>query len=470
MNTRAITLLTLGLTAAAASTKIYSDDSNYLCQAVPERWEYTSEFVQQTPDDDTWWKLLGDETLDSLIDTGVRNNFDVSAALHRIEAARAQVAMARSGYYPTITIDASWQKTRTSGVVTTHRGPATTTDYFSVGASASWEIDIFGKVREGVRQKKAAWRASRAEYAAMQVSVAAEIATNYIDLRVAQAQLAVARDHIASQERVVKIAEARHETGLVSALDVAQARSVYYSTLSTVPSLENQIHTDLNAIATLLGIYADQLPASVRNGKRLPQCDSAIAIGIPADLLRRRPDLAEAEANLAATAAAVGIARKDFLPTLSLSAQAGTDAHRAGDLFTSRSFGFTVAPTLSWTLFSGFSRKAAVTEARAEMEAQIDSYNLTVMNAVTEVDNAMDSYNRATRTVEMLRDVVNESERSLKLSTDLYTSGNSDFTNVADAQISFLTYTNELISAEGNALTSLVNLYRSLGGGWDGEY
>lgn len=424
-----------------------------LAQPLPQAWQYTPDLVQQTPDEDSWWRTFADPVLDSLIVEGVRRNYDVAAAYHRMEAARAQMRGARAGYYPTVDISAGWTKTRPE-------------DYFGLGASASWEIDIFGKVTAGVKQKKASWRASRAEYVGTMVSVASEIATTYIALRVAQAELLVAREHIESQGKIVAIAEARHETGLASALDVAQAKAVYYATISSVPQLQNTIHTSLNSIATLLGVYATDLPAAVVEPAALPAGTVVVATGVPADLLRRRPDLLEAEQNLAAAAAAVGIAKKDFLPTLSIDAQITTQAHDIDKLFTNKSYGWSVAPTLSWTLFSGFARREAVAEAKAQMEAAIDQYNLAVMTAVAETDNAMDNCERSRQAVKALEDVVAESAKALKLSTDLYKSGNSGFINVADGQLSLLSYTNQLITARGNVLTSLISLYRALGGGW----
>ena len=299
------------------------------------------------------------------------------------------------------------------------------------------------------------------------VTVGAEIANAYVQLRVWQAQYQVAKEHIASQLSVVKIAEARHEAGLASALDVAQARTVYYSTMSTLPGLENSIHTALNSLATLLGVYADALPASVVQPRALPDCHMIVSVGIPADLLRRRPDVVAAERNLAAASAAVGVAKREFLPTLAINGQITTSAHKADNLFKRQSIGYSIEPTLTWTVFNGFARRAGVAAAKAEMETVWATYNSTVMNAVTEADNAMWDYVASLRSMDAITDVVNESRRALQLSTDLYKSGNSSFTNVADAQMSFLQYANSLITSHGNALTALISLYRSLGGGWN---
>lgn len=455
----------LATTVACGAYAGGDDTGRYLRREMPERWAYTSPYQQNDPADDKWWETLGDPTLDTLIARGKENNFDILAAMKRIESARAQTGMARSAYYPSLSLGAGWTKERVSGATVSPLGDASTTSFFNFGISASWEIDLFGRITSDVRRSKAQFRATRAEYEGMMVAVSAQIATDYVNYRVAQLQLNLAHDHSASQLAVVKIAEARHEAGLASALDVAQARTIYYSTLASIPPLENSVNTLRNALATLVGVYPADLPSSVDSAPSLPDCHHMVSTGVPADLLRRRPDIAQAEAGLAAAAASVGIARKDFLPTLRIDGSISTQSHDGGELFTGRSFGWSVTPTLSWTIFSGLSRKYAVAEAKASMEALIESYNLTVMNAVAETDNAISEYLTSLREIDALARSMEESRQAYKLSVDLYKSGNSGFTNVADAQISYLTYANSLIAARGNAVVALINLFRALGGG-----
>lgn len=431
---------------------------------MPEAWTYESAYYPADPDESQWWSRLGDPLLDSLVNRGRANNYDVISALKRIDAARAQVGMVQSGYFPTIGISAGWNKERMSGMTTSPGRGATTTDFFNIGANMSWEIDVFGKIRAGVNQRKASWRASRAEFDGVMLSISAEIASTYISYRVARAQLQVAREHSESQSKIVKIAEARHETGLSSGLDVAQAKTVYYSTLATIQPLESQVHTLANSLATLLGEYASQLPPSLFADAELPQCPPMPAAGVPADLLRQRPDIMAAEQNLAAAAAAVGVAKKDFLPTLSIQGSIGTQSHSAKNLFKSESFAYTIAPTLSWTLFSGLERKYAVAAAKADMEAMIASYQSTVQSAVAEVDNAIYSYSRAIENIATLTQAMEQSREAYNRSVELYKSGNSGFINVADAQVSYLTYSNQLISARGQAVNAYITLCKALGG------
>lgn len=451
----ALALLLAGATGVA-SAQDRGHDAPHLCQPMPERWTFTQEVTQTLPSDDPWWKTFGDPTLDSLISMGIDNNYNVSQALHRREIARQAIRQAQSGYYPTVGVSAGYTRS--------HTGRSIDSDAFSAGANFNWEVDVFGRITSQVKSKRAAYDASRAEYVATMVSITADIATYYVNYLVLQNKIAVAHEHIDYQKRVVEIAEARHEAGLVSKLDVAQAKTVLYSTQATLPALQAKSSQTLNALATLLGVYASDLAPAIKPDAKLPSYQQIIPVGVPANLLRRRPDIAQAEAQLAQDAAAIGIAKKDFLPTLTLQGTLGWGSDRIGGMFDSNHFTYSIAPTLSWTLFDGFSRKAAVAQAKEQMMAGIDAYNLTVMTAYTEVENAMTSYNAAVESLELDRAVFQQSHEAFSLAMDQYKEGLSAFTNVVNAQIDWLNCANSLVSAHGDALIALIDLYKALGG------
>lgn len=382
-----------------------------------------------------------------------------------MKIADAQIKQAASGFYPNIGVSAAYENMRSAGAMRESDVPSSNSSYFSLGANMQWEIDVFGKIAAGVKAKKSLYHVSRADYVATMVSLSAEIATYYFNLRTFQRQLYITKEHLASQERVVTIAKSRFEAGLVSKLDVAQALTVYYSTEAAIPQLEYSIRQAQNAIAVLIGAYPEELAQRLESGgQTLPEYHQLIPAGVPADLLRRRPDIVAAESEVAAYAAQLGVAKKDFLPTLSLQGTIGVAAHKAGDLFKDNSLQYSIAPTLSWTLFDGFARKYAVSEAREQMKIGIESYNLTVMTAVQEVDNAITAYMTALRAIDSYTNVIKQSDESFNLSVDLYKEGLTPFTNVVDAQINCLTYANSIINAKGQALVDLVNLYKALGG------
>ena len=447
--------LFISVMTGVTSAQSRGDDARYLRQPLPERWSFTQDVSQTLPSDDPWWKSFGDSTLDSLITMGINNNFDVSEALHRREIARLAINQARGAYYPTLGASAGYTRSHAR-----HDD----TNAFALGVDMSWEIDVFGKIASQVKTKKAAYAASKAEYTAAMVSMTADIATYYVNYRMLQNNIAVANEHIESQARVLEIAEARHEAGLVSKLDVAQAKTVYYSTQASLPGLKSQLSQTLNAIATLVGVYASEIEPMLNNSNIMPPYQQIIPAGIPANMLRRRPDIAEAEANLAGYAASIGVAKKDFLPTLTLDGSLGWGGDRVDGMFDSNHFTYSIAPKLSWTIFEGFSRKAAVAQAQEQMMIGIDAYNLAVMTAYTEVENAMTSYNAALETLRLNSDVFAQSREAFDLSVEQYKEGLSAFTNVVDAQIDWLTYANSLVSARGEAVIALIDLYKALGG------
>lgn len=457
----------LALYAAAAYAGGNNTGEAALTDSVPAHWIYDEHFNQSIPTDDNWWHQLGDPLLDSLIARGIENNPNVVIAGKRIVMAKEALNAARAGYYPSLGLQGGWTKARSSGALGNVSMPATTTDYFSLGLNMSWEIDVFGKISAKASQQKALYNATRAEYAATMVTLCANIAKAYVNLRVWQAEWQVAVEHIASQEKIVKITEARHEAGLASMLDVTQARIVYYSTQASMPTLRSSIRTTINSIALLLGVYPRDINDLLEPTSPLPDHRQIVPVGVPAELLRRRPDIVEAEYELASYAAALGIAKRDFLPTLSLNGSIGTGAHSAGDLFSRNSLTYSIEPTLTWTIFDGMSRRANMASARQQMEIGIESYNNTVMTAVEEVDNAITTYAGTLRNLDILDDVVTQSRKSLDLSLDLYKRGLSPFNNVVTAQMNLLEYQNSVVTASGNALTALITLYEALGGGWD---
>lgn len=426
---------------------------------LPSKWTISNTAEVALPTDDNWWRLFGDATLDSLLELAQNNNFNLEIAARRLDQAAQAVRSASAAYFPTVGATAGWQRAHTTGA---------TAGSYSLGVSASWEVDVFGKTYSRVKAQRYSRDASAAQYAEAMLSMCASMATAYFDLRTAQAQLLVAEAHSQAQDSIVSKAVARFEAGLASKLDVSQARTVLYSTRATIPALRTRIEADKQAIALLCGVYAPEIESSLQyNAGMQPDYRRIVSLGVPAELLRRRPDVVAAEADVESAAASLGVARKDYLPSLEITGSIGTAAGRPDGLFKDGSMTWSVAPTLSWTIFDGLARKAAVVSARDEMEAQIANYNATLQNAYGEVEKALAAYTNSLRSIELFGKVVDEAHESLLLSVDLYTQGLTPFNNVVDAQMNYLTYTNSLVDARGDALAALVNLYRALGGGYE---
>lgn len=463
MNMRAWSLLLLLFLSSAISAQ-HAD--HYLDTPLPQAWEEGGEVFRQTlPVDDQWWKSFGDTTLDSLISIAVDRNYSVLTAIDRMNMAKAGLRMERSGFFPTVGINAGWTRQQTSG--NTSELPQSTQHYYDVSANMSWELDIFGSIRQRVKAQKETFAASKEEYTAVMVSLSAQVASSYIQLRELQQELKVVERNCASQAAVLKITEVRYNTGLVSKLDVAQAKSVYFSTKASIPQLESGINQYITSLAVLLGTYPQEIRPVLERVGELPDYMEPISIGIPADLLMRRPDIRSAEHQINAQAASLGASKSDWLPQVFIKGSVGYASKDFKDLTKHKSFTYEIAPALSWTIFSGGKLVNATKSARAQLDEAIDQFNQTVLTAVQETDNAMTAYRSSIKQIVALREVRNQGQETLTLSLDLYKQGLTPFQNVLDAQRSLLNYENQLVQARGNSLLQLIALYQALGGGWN---
>ena len=463
MNVRAwsVSLLLFLSTVTAVGQTV----NRYLNTPLPKEWEESGEVFQQTlPVDDHWWKSFQDTRLDSLIALAVDRNYSVAMAINRIAAARANLWAERGNFFPSIGLNAGWTRQETSGNTSTL--PQSTDHYYDAALSMSWEIDVFGSIRKRVKAQKENFAASKEEYAAVMVSLASEVASAYINLRELQQELEVVNKNVASQEEVLKITEVRYNTGLVAKLDVAQAKSVLYSTKASIPQLEAGINQYITTLAVLLGMYPQEIRPVLETTGTLPDYMEPIGVGMPVDLLLRRPDVRSAERSVNAQAALLGASKSDWLPKIFLKGSFGYAARDLNDLVKSKSMTYEIAPSLSWTIFSGGQLVNATRLAKAQLDESINQFNQTVLTAVQETDNAMNSYRNSIKQIVPLRELRNQGVEPLKLSLELYKQGLSPFQNVLDAQRSLLSYENQLVQAQGSSLLQLISLYKALGGGW----
>lgn len=448
-----------------SSTGFAQKTERYLNAPLPQTWE--GEFQQVLPVDDQWWKAFQDPMLDSLIAVAVDKSYSVLIAVDRMNAAKANLRMERGNYFPTIGANAGWTRQQSSG--TTSDLPQSTQRYYDASLNMSWEIDLFGSIRQRVKAQKETFAASKEEYIAVMVSLSAQVASAYINLRELQQELEVVQQNCISQEVVLKMTEVRYNTGLVSKLDVAQAKSVYFSTKATIPQLEASINQSITTLAVLLGTYPQEVRPTLERVGMLPDYMEPIGVGLPADLLLRRPDIRSAERTVNAQAASLGASKSDWLPKVFLKGSIGYAARDFKDLTHHRSLTYEIAPAISWTLFSGGQLLNATHLARTQLEESINQFNQTVLTAVQETDNAMNAYRNSIKQIVALREVCNQGRETLALSLDLYKQGLSPFQNVLDAQRSLLTYENQLVQARGNSLLQLIAMYQALGGGWNNE-
>lgn len=439
--------------------------SRYLMDSIPQTWELDNQPLQPSPESDAWWSTLSDPTLNSLIALAVKNNYNVAAATHRIEAAAAVERQTRALFFPTVSASAGWVRDQPAGAVSNRNGRPAAGTYFSAGLALNWQIDLFGRVNARLKADRADYEASEAEYRGVLVTLAANVAKAYFDLRLAQAELDVTQHNVGSAEDLLDLAQTRYEVGLVPALDMLQARITVTQTRATLPAINADIESAINRLSILVGQYPSQL-AYLRDPAPLPETPPVTVGCNPPDLLRRRPDIMQAERQVAAAAAQVGIAKKDFLPFLSLTATVGTEGRELKWLFGRNSLYYNVSPTLTWTVFDGMARSARVAQARAQMKALVDEYNLTVMTAVQEANNALVAWQTACDQYIYREMLFRDSRRQLELQTDRYKQGLNDFTDVQNAQMQVFNYQNAMVEAHASQLTAMVTLYAALGGGW----
>lgn len=455
----------IGLLLFFSSVVFAQTTPRYLDNPLPMGWEEDATLFQQVlPVDDQWWKAFQDPMLDSLISVAVKRNYSVMLAIDRINMAKANLRIERGNFFPTIGLNAGWTRQQSSGNIS--ELPQSTQQYYDASVNMSWELDLFGSIRNRVKAQKENFAASKEEYTGTMVALCAQIASAYINLRELQQELTVIKKNSDSQAAVLKITEVRYDTGLASKLDVSQAKSVYFSTKASIPQIEAGINQYITTLAILLGTYPQEVRPSLERIGMLPDYMEPIAVGLPADLLLRRPDIRSAERQVNAQAALVGASKSDWLPQIFLKGSIGYASKDIKDFTQNKSLTYEIAPAISWTLFKGTQLVNATKLAKAQLDQAINQFNQTVLTAVQETDNAMNAYRNSIKQIVALREVCNQGEETLKLSLELYKQGLSPFQNVLDAQRSLLSYENQLVQAKGNSILQLIAMYQALGGGW----
>lgn len=414
-----------------------------------------------------FWRTLDDRALTSLIEEALRANTDIQVAESRLTSARTSSRLAAFDLVPTVT--ASGSSVRQQASIAQLPGfprQLPPEQLWDVGFDAAWEVDLFGRVSRNVRAQRAL--ATSAEYGLrdVQVSVAAEVARTYFELRGAQQQLAVAQRNADNQRRTVALTQDRLAGGRGTAFDTERARSILYLTLASMPGLEAQIAGDRNRVAVLLGRTPDRLPDALRDTASLPALPDTIDIGTPSNLVRRRPDVRRAERTLAARELLVGAAKAEYLPRISLGARLGYTATSFDSLSRTGTSRLLVGPFVSFPLFDLGRVKQRVDLASVEVDEARTEHNATVMRALEETQNALVSYDRAHARLAILEDAVQSSQRASALAQQRFEAGLTDFLQVLDAERTLLDAENQLALGHTAAATALVAVYKAVGGTW----
>jgi NodT family efflux transporter outer membrane factor (OMF) lipoprotein len=440
---------------------------------VAQKWIEASDSSVAKGDEEyrDWWTLFNDSTLIQLINLAYQQNLTLRIAGVRVLEARAQLGIAIGEFFP--------QQQLVNASLSYNRIPISVpynlisntywTDSF--GAQAAWELDVWGKLRRGIESADDAYLASVANYDDVLVTLTGDVASTYVQIRTLETQIEIANDNVERQESVLKIVNARHQNGVVTGRDVDQAETVLGETEATVPQLTIKLNQQKNALAVLLGLPPGQVDALLGKSSQIPGAPERVTIGIPADLLRRRPDIRKAELQAAAQCAQIGVAKGDLLPAFTLLGNVNTVASNAGhhsldDLFVGSSLAFSVGPGVQWNLFNYGQITNNVRFQDAKFQELLINYQNSVLKAQQEVENGLSAFIDSKAAVVYLKEAVHAAEGALKIATIQYKEGTADFTTVLVAEENLLSAENDLAIATGDVPLGLIATYRAMGGGW----
>jgi len=421
-----------------------------------------------------WWRALKDPELDSLIERAIRANPDIEIALARLQETRYQVAAMTSGILPEVGVGGGAAH-GTGSDLARGRAPQTLVSAENtprsgqiqqiVGFDAGWELDLFGKYRREIEAAKYDAQAAAWTRNAILISVVADVARSYVDMRGLQMRLAITRQDVVSAQQFRDLVQTRYERGLTNELDVTLANRELATLQSEVAPLAAQINAVEYSIAVLLGQYPEELHTELAESGLIPELPQAIGPGLPLDLLKRRPDIQEAERQLAAATARIGVATADLFPRLAVTAGAGTQSARLGNAPSTHIW--SVGPAVYWPLLDFGALDASVSVADLQAHERLVSYKRTVVDAVRDADTAIGNFAAEEERLKDLDVAMVASERAVSLASQRYDRGLTDFLNVVDAERQQYALETEYAATEQSAADAFVSLYKALGGGWE---
>lgn len=419
-----------------------------------------------------WWAGFGDPLLNSLVGRALDRNLDLRQAAARVRESRAIRGVVAADRLPAVDARGSASQMRSSGNTFGGPGgpPGEESDLYDVGFDATWEIDLFGRVRRAVEAADAELEAAVESQRDARVLLVAEVARNYAEFRSAQARLVIAQQNVQAQQETLDLSRDRLEAGLSSELDTAQALAQLETTRSQIPPLVMAQKAAAFRLDVLLGLPPGTLAPEIESGELPVPPDRPLPIGLPAELLRRRPDIRRAERQLAAETARVGVATADLYPRLTLFGSFGLESGDVGDLFSADSRTWSAGPvSVRWPIFDAGRIRSGIRAQEARQEQALLAYERTVLEAYEEVANALVAYARVRERRDSLARAVQADQLAVDLASDLWRRGLTDFLNVLDTQRALFALQDQLAESQAQVTTSLIALYKALGGGWEEE-
>ena len=410
-----------------------------------------------------WWTKFQDPKLTELVNAALRTNLDVQLAVALLREARATRGKDAGGLWPSLAVSGS---ATSAGTVNKINGSGSR-NTFGAGAAAVWNLDFFGLTRRQLESDDASIQAACENIYGAQVTLVSEVALDYIQVRSAQEQIAIAQTNLQSEMHTADVTRQKGMAGFVSALDEANADAEVATTAATIPPLETTIQQNILALSILLDRPPADLLADLSKPGYIPLTPPEVPVGLPSDLLRRRPDIRQAEANLHAAAAQIGVAVADFYPQFSLTGSVNYQSSVARDLFAGGNGIYSGGPQVNWPIFSGGSMISNLRLQKAATDAAYITYQKTVLAALSDVESYLVAFAREWDHRKALSDAVVKNRRALDLSQQLYQAGTTEFLTVLDAERSLLASETALALSRQAISSDLVNIYRALGGGWE---
>jgi multidrug efflux system outer membrane protein len=409
-----------------------------------------------------WWKVFNDKLLNEIIEDAVNNNKDIKIALANIEGARALRKGKVAGLMPSVSADAGAGRTKYSEKTS----PLGTVNAYNAGLDAAWELDVFGKIRRGVEASDARLEGFEAQKNAIMLSIMAEVASNYFEVRGLQKRIDVTTRSVGLLKEVETLAKAKYKAGIVTEFDVSRARGEREAIEAKLPNLEAQMQAGIYTISLLSGKEPEYYLAKLLEKGALPPPPDIVPVGMRSEILRRRPDIIVAERNLAAASADIGVATGDLFPSISLTGAVGTSARVFSDVFTGSAGAYSLGSALSWSVFNGGATHARIDAAKATSKASLAAYEKAVLAALSEVETSLSNYGGEWNTLKKLKAAEGTRQDGFKVAKLRYESGQENFLTIIDAERSLITAQDDVIQSESRILVDLTQLYKTLGGGW----
>jgi NodT family efflux transporter outer membrane factor (OMF) lipoprotein len=409
-----------------------------------------------------WWTVFNDPVLSDLVERASAGNLDLRQAQARVREARAQRGMAKAGLFPTVGANASASRTKSSK----EAGNGQTTDFYATGLDASWELDLFGGKRRSLESAVASWQAAQESLRDVQVSLLAEVALNYVEVRSYQELLSITESNVLTRTETYDITRWRREAGLTTQLDEDQAKQSLEQVRAQVPTLHTSLEQAKYRLAVLLGQTPGALQDLLAEQQPVPRTPVEVAVGVPADLLRRRPDIRSAERQLAAQTAQIGVAKAQFYPSFSLAGTLGLESLEYANLYSASARAAQGLAKAAWTIFDGGSIRQNITLQTAKQEAALSFYESTVLTALRDVEGALVAYANEQTRRDSLASAMQAGQSAFELARFQYNSGLVSFQTVLDTQQSLLSTQDQLAVSQAKVTSNLISLYKALGGGW----